>query len=325
MALPFSPALLKKAERWGFLLIGLTVAVTLGLTVFASGKSLGQQFAAMPWHAIGWLAVATLVESIMRFWRYILAADALALRVPRWRLMYYYTVGYGLIPTPGKVGTAIRLWLLKQYHGIPYSRSAPLLVMDLVSDSLALAALASFTLLVLNDSRLQTIGLILLIGLAVGLIATLLAPRLMQATLKLLYAMSGKRKPRLFARLLILARTTAQVLGPRLLLATTAFSFAGWAIVGVAIGHLITQMGAPFSAAQGSLAISLATMGGFITMMPAGVGGAEVTMAGLFTLFAVPFGMAVLATAIVRLVVLWATVLIGLALLPLALRNAPNR
>ncbi|PZP40483.1 MAG: hypothetical protein DI585_00850 [Pseudomonas fluorescens] len=326
MRLTFSPALIKKAERWIFALIGGTVVVTLGATLLASKESLGDSLYAIPWAAVGWLAFLTVVESTIRFWRYDIAARVLKLNVPFWRLMYYYTVGYALLPTPGKVGTAIRLWLLKQYHGLPYSRTAPLLIMDFVSDSIAMISLASLSLLVLDDPRLKTLGFILGAGLTVAVVATLIAPRYMAASVKMMYAATGKRSPRKFARIQMLVRTTATVLGPRLLLTTIALSFVGWALIGMGIAHLVTQFGIPFfTATEGSLVIALGTMGGFLTMMPAGVGGAEATMGGLFVMFGVPFAQAVLITALVRLLVLWFTVLAGLALLPIALRNAPNR
>ncbi|TKW61963.1 MAG: flippase-like domain-containing protein [Blastochloris viridis] len=325
MKIAFSPALVKKAERYVIGLIGLTVAVTLVVTLMAGRESLGTSISSISPSAIAWLLGLTLFESTVRFYRYDIAARALGLNVPFWRLMYYYTVGYGLLPTPGKVGVAIRLWLLKQYHGLPYSRTTPLLIMDFITDALAMASLAAFSLLLIDDPRLNTIGWVLGIGLALGLSGVLLAPRYMEGFVKMGYAMSGHRKPRTFARLLTLVRTTSQVLGIKLLFSTWALSFVGWATIGIGIAFLMQGFGhTHFGATEGSLIISLATMGGFITMMPAGVGGAEVTMAGLFTMFGVPFAQAVLATALVRLIVLWSTVLIGLGLLPIALRGIPK-
>jgi glycosyltransferase 2 family protein len=322
MKFTFSPALVKKAEHY---VIGLTVAVTLVVTLLAGRESFSASLSAISPTALLWLIGLTIFESTVRFYRYDIAARALGLKIPFWRLMYYYTVGYGLLPTPGKVGVAIRLWLIKQYHGIPYSRSAPLLIMDFITDALAMASLAAFSLLLIDDPRLNTIGYILGFGLALGLSGVLLAPRYMASFVKMGYAMSGRRRRRTFARLLMLVRTTSQVLGVKLLFSTMALSFVGWASIGIGIAMLMQGFGHQnFTATEGSLIISLATMGGFITMMPAGVGGAEVTMAGLFTMFGVPFAQAVLATALVRLIVLWSTVLVGLGLLPLALRGIPK-
>lgn len=319
--LRFDLSLLKRAERWIFALVGITVLVTLVATFLTTKQSLLDHLYNFPYAAVWWLVAATVVESLLRFWRYHTAARALGLYVPFWRMMYYYTVGYALIPTPGKVGTAIRLWLLKINHNLPYTRTAPLLAMDLVSDSIALCALAALGLAILDNPTLQSLGWLVGGALLVGLVATLLAPQLLQGVLGQLYVLGGRRKPRLFARLRQLIRQTSKVLGWRILGVTTAQSLVGWALVGLAIGHLLTALGSPMGMAEGAVTISLGTMGGFLTMMPAGVGGAEAAMGFLLSSFGAPLATVVLAVAIIRLVVLWLTVLIGLALLPFALRS----
>jgi len=322
--LRFDLSLLKRAERWIFALVGLTVLVTLGMTFLTTQKSLLEHLYNFPYHAVWWLLAATVVESLLRFWRYHTAARALGLYVPFWRMMYYYTVGYALLPTPGKVGTAIRLWLLKINHQLPYTRTAPLLAMDFLSDGIAMCALAALGLAVVDNPTLQNLGWLVGGALGVGLVVTLVAPQFLQTVVGQLYVWSGHRKPRLFARLRQLIRHTSKVLGWRILSLTTAQSFVGWALVGWAIGHLLTALGSPMGMAEGSVVIALGTMGGFLTMMPAGVGGAEATMGFLLSSFGAPLATVVLAVAIIRLVVLWFTVLVGLALLPLALRSGVN-
>ncbi|MCA3244239.1 MAG: flippase-like domain-containing protein [Alphaproteobacteria bacterium] len=319
--LRFDLSLLKRAERWIFALVGLTVLLTLVATFLTTKQSLMDHLYNFPYLAVWWLVAATAFESLIRFWRYHTAARALGLRVPFWRMMYYYTVGYALIPTPGKVGTAIRLWLLKVNHNLPYTRTAPLLAMDLVSDSIALCALGALGLAILENPTLQSLGWLVGLALGVGLVATLVAPQLLMGLVGHLYVLGGRRKPRLFARLRQLIRHTSRVLGWRVLAVTSAQSFIGWAAVGLAIGHLLTALGTPMGMAEGSVTISLATMGGFLTMMPAGVGGAEAAMGFLLSSFGAPLATVVLAVAVIRLVVLWLTVLIGLALLPFALRS----
>lgn len=325
MATTFSPQQLKKAERWIILLISATVAVTLVATLIASGRSLFTNLASIPWSAVVLLVVATIISNLLRGWRYQIAADALHLHVPPLRMLYYYTVGYALIPTPGKVGIAIRMWLLRHYHNLPYRRTAPLLIMDLITDAIANFALASVALLIAGNAKLTGVGIALALALAAGLFGTIIAPQLLGSCVKLLYWLTGKRKPRLFARLLQLINTMSQVFGGRVFLTCTLLSLAAWAILAAAVAHLVTGFGQqPLTVAGGALALTLSNIGGFVTMMPAGVGGAEVTMAGIFSLFGIPLGIAVLATALVRIVTLWFTVLVGLALLPIALRNAPQ-
>jgi uncharacterized protein (TIRG00374 family) len=321
MRIALSPTLLRKAERWGITLTALTVVVTLAFTFMSGGENMAEQLHNLPWLGLLWLFLATVAESILRFWRYHVAAQSLKIRVPILRMAYYYTIGYAFIPTPGKVGTAIRLWFLKQNHKLPYRRTAPLIVMDLVSDTLALCTLAAISLAIIDDPRLQTIGWIIGLSLVAATTLALSGPMLLRSLMKTLFRLVRKRKPRLFARILLLLQTAREILGFKTLLTTTMLSLAGWGMVGIAIGNLVTDLGTPIGAAEGSLAISLATMGGFLTMMPAGVGGAEVTMAGIFTLFGVPLVQAVLATALIRLIVLWLTVILGLILLPMAMRQ----
>lgn len=325
MRFTVSKALLKRAERWGITLTAITILVTLVFTFMAGEKSMEGHINTLPWLALIWLFLATTVESILRFWRYHVAAESLKIHVPIWRMAFYYTVGYAFIPTPGKVGTAIRLWLLKQNHNLPYRRTAPLIVMDLVSDTLALCSLSAIALAIIDDPRLQTIGWIIGLSLVAASTLALSGPVLLRSLMKTLFRLTGKRKPRLFARVMLLLQTARDILGFKTLLTTTMLSLAGWGLVGIAIGNLVTDLGYPIGAAEGSLSIALATMGGFLTMMPAGVGGAEVTMAGIFSLFGVPLVKAVLATALVRLIVLWMTVALGLALLPIAMRHTRHR
>ncbi|NBV54216.1 MAG: UPF0104 family protein [Proteobacteria bacterium] len=322
----FSPALAKKAERYGIALVALTVAITVAITLFTSHESMVATHATkLPWAAVGWLALATIIESILRFFRYHVAAKALNLPVPLWRMAYYYSVGYALLPTPGKVGTAIRLWLLKQYHGLSYSRTFPLIAMDFLSDAIAMSALACAALIFLHHPALQLLGVTLASGLIALLIYCLAGPKIMRRILKFIYVTIGRRKPKLFARLLRLNHTSSQVLGWRIMGKTILLSFVGWGLVGWGVAHLVTAMGNPLTLAQGTAVITLGTMGGFLSMMPAGVGGAELAMAGLLKMFGTPLLAAVLATALIRLFVLWLTVVIGLILLPFALKNAPNR
>lgn len=325
MKAAFTPALVRKAERWAILTVALMVGISVVATLWISGSSLVENIRRIPMHAVWVLVAATVVQNLLRFARYYIAAQAMHLHVPWYRHLYYFVVGFAMIPTPGKIGMAIRLWLLRQYHGLPYSRTAPLMVMDLVSDAIAMLALVSLSLLVLHDSRLHTLGVLAVTGLVMGTLLALVAPGILRRVLKITYGLSGKRKPRLFARLLGMVRTLSQVFGLRIMGATIGLSFVAWGLYGVAVAYLIQGFGiTSFGMAQGNLAMNLSNIGGFLSMMPAGIGGAEVSLGGVFNLFDVPMGVVVLAVVIIRLVDVWLPVLVGFLLLPIAIRNAPK-
>ena len=321
----FTAASLHKAERLAVWLIVGVVAATVVATLATSRHDLLENLSATPWMAVFWLFVATVVENMMRFWRYPIALRGLGIRVPLKPFALYYVAGFGLIPTPGKLGIAIRLWFLKQYHNLPYKRTAPVLIMDFIADGIGLCALTALVCLLAADPRFKAIGLLTGAGLVAGTAATLMAPKLMGRILRIAYVLVGKRSPRSFARMLMLIRTVSKVLGWKVLAATSFLSFAGWGVVGMAVGELMKGFGmATGNALSGTLVISLSNIGGFLTMMPAGVGGAEVSMMGMFAAFGMPLALAVLATGIARIVTLWLSVILGLAVLPVALHHRPK-
>lgn len=312
--------LLHKAQRWAVGLIGLTVAAMLVSAVASGQQALQGGWAAIPWGAIGILLLATVAESILRAWRYVSTGKALGLGVPTHLMLYYYVVGYGLIPIPGKAGTFIRLWLLKKRQNLNYGRTAPIFVMDFITDALAGFGLCAIALACLPEAHWRAIGLLVGAALLVAVCGILLAPKLLEGSLKLACRLLGKRKMRLFAKLLKLIRTTRNVLGPKILAVTFAQSFIGWALVGAATAYLVTAFGTPLSLAQGTAAAMITNIGGFLSLMPAGTGGAEVSLTGMLAVFGTPMATAVLVTTIWRLIVMWLSVVVGLVALPFALR-----
>src|SRR3546814_3586172 len=63
--------------------------------------------------------------------------------------LLHFVAGFALTTTPGKVGEALRLWLIERCHGYRYERIVPLFLGDRVADMnavmlLCLAGIAGF-------------------------------------------------------------------------------------------------------------------------------------------------------------------------------------
>jgi uncharacterized protein (TIRG00374 family) len=71
----------------------------------------------------------------------------------------------------------------------------------------------------------------------------------------------------------------------------------------------------------GPVALCASTILGFLSLMPGGMGGAEASLAGLLHLFGTPLGLALVATVLGRIAVLWLPVAVGFAVLPWALKG----
>src|SRR5690606_19335981 len=63
-----------------------------------------------------------------------------------------YFAGLGMVVTPGKVGEWLKCYLLREMHGTPFSRSAPIVIAERLTDSLGLVILGSAGLIVFGDA-----------------------------------------------------------------------------------------------------------------------------------------------------------------------------
>lgn len=281
-------------------------------------------------HHIGWAEVAqsfaqlhlhvvlagvglALINAFLRGGRYVLVARALRLSVPAGRMYLYFIAGFALLLTPAKLGTAVRLWLIKRGHGVPVRQSAPLLVVDQLTDLLAL-----LVLLVLGTAAFATpwasIGLVI-----VGITAVLTLftrPELMRMVTRLGARVIGRK--RLFAGLRRLTRNLKKGLRPSVFVACFLLSLTAWLCNVLALWWLLDNLNAPLAFSSVAFVYAASVLFGSATFVPGGVGTAEAAITTLLTLQGVPLPAAVAATLTIRLLTLWLAVAIGFIALPFA-------
>ena len=317
----FSPQRLRQLEV-GVLKVVLVTVLLFGLgAVWLGWREGWSAFAQVSGWSVLLLLLATVLENALRLYRYRIFSRALALPVAFKWVALYYLAGMALIPTPGKIGTALRLWLLNTHHGLSYARTAPMLIMDVLTDTLAMGLLVSLGLLFLPHTELMTVGGLFLLSLLAGVFVLLEVPKLGRWVIKLLHRVFGKRWPRLAGTLLKILHIIHTRMGWRTLLLATGLSFLSWALVGLALTVVLHQAGALVAWPAGPVALCASTILGFLSLMPGGMGGAEASLAGLLHLFGTPFGLALVATVLGRIAVLWLPVAVGFAVLPWALKG----
>jgi uncharacterized protein (TIRG00374 family) len=251
----------------------------------------------------------------VRCGRWQMLCRHIGLSLPFGRNALYYLSGLALGMTPGKVGEALRLWLLRRNHGAAYERTAGLFVVDRLTDALPLFAVcllgaAGFTRWAWT---LVPMGLLL-----VALTWMLVRPGALVLLVKATYGFAG-RSPRLFARLIRLLRLLPRFAEPRLLLLWSLIGLIGWLAEIYGVHLLMAALGAPISFAQAAFVFAFALLVGAIPIFPGGVGGTEAVMITLLLALGVELDVAVVATAVTRLVTLVFGTLVGLAALPMAL------
>jgi uncharacterized protein (TIRG00374 family) len=295
--------------------MGLGILVFGGLLAYGDFREVGRSLGDFNWWLLPFILLVTCGNYILRFvkWEYYLRQIGVH-DLPRLDSFLIYFSGLGMVVTPGKVGEWLKSYLLKEMQGTPVSRSAPILLAERLTDSLALLIICGAGVFAFGPNLWWVVATIA-IGSALGIGVARHRP----ASLGLI---------RFFSRMPLLRRfaghfeefyeSTYTLMEPRGVLLMTALSVASWffevlafylTLIGLgASGSMDTLLKAAFILPISTLAAAIAIFA------PGGLGVAETGITGLTQrLLDLPRSAATVATVIIRIATLWFGVVVGLA------------
>lgn len=310
------------SRRWRdlALLAVLFLLVAAGLGALASATGWDETKAALGRVSVGELAILlalSLVNYLGRSLRWLLYSRKLGLDIGFLQGMRHFLGGFAMSVTPGRVGELVRMRWIRRETGWAFERTAPLAIVDRAADLSAMALLLAVAL-TLSATGVAGGVPVAVAALAVAFAAT--RPALLKSVGDWAFRVSGRRLPRLFARVRRAARSLEVFSGPAVLLAGGALGVAGWFAEGYAFYLLLMWMGAETGLWMSVAIFIFATLAGGLTGAPGGLGGAEAAMVALLAVQGVPLEIAVPATLIIRVTTLWFAIAIGIAVFPVAER-----
>jgi uncharacterized protein (TIRG00374 family) len=271
-----------------------------------------------------WIAFAAAVglatiNYVLRFVRWEIYLGILGVKIPRVDSLLAFLSGFVLTVTPGKVGEVFKSAVLAQTHGIPMSRTAPIVIAERLSD------LIGVVLLIVLGSTGFSSGLpwaiagtgVVLVGL--GLIVWE-KPFDVLLSFVQRHPRFGRFEPKLreavvSLRLLCRPRT----LGPPLVLSVLA-----WASEGIALWVLLKGFSAPAPLVLSVFFYETASLAGALIPVPGGLGIVEgMLREQLVHLGNVPAAIATSSMILVRFATLWWAVLVGFIALGILRRRHP--
>jgi uncharacterized protein (TIRG00374 family) len=281
--------------------------------------------------ALGHYAWATAVAALglaalnylLRFCKWELYLRRLGVRIPLRDSVGIFLSGFSLTVTPGKVGEVLKSYLLREAHGVPMARTAPIVVAERLTDLVALAALALVGVGALaGGERIAWVALGL-VGVAIACVAS---ERLAHAVIDLVGAVPvvGKLAPKLRE----FYGATKELLAPTPLVLATLLSLVAWLCECVAFWLVLRGFSGPDGTVEASLKLctfiyATMTVAGALSFLPGGLGVQEIGMVKL--LIAQAHGVseptAAAATFITRLCTLWFAVVIGVVALVITQRR----
>ena len=259
---------------------------------------------------------------ILRF-HYFLTRSGVA--IPLRGTAVVQVIGFALSVTPGHIGELFKLNLIRVRTGISEIQTAPLLLLDRLTEGGGFLILALAATLAMPGLRAQIpTSNLLLVGL--GLIALFaLARRLLRDTVstKLPVGNPVSLWKRFLPYLQNLWRgleqsfTLPQIAGGLALSSVARFSD------GLVVLFAAHMLGVELALPTAVLVLAISGLAGGISLLPAGTGAVETTMVGLLALSGATVPNALTITLLSRLFSLWMWVGLGLTIVFVS-RLAPN-
>jgi uncharacterized protein (TIRG00374 family) len=309
----------------------LLVSVVLGAIVFI-GLSAYADFDEV-WHGLGefdWrympaVLALTSLNYVLRFfkWQFYLRKIGVVDFPVRESALTYYA-GLGMVVTPGKVGEWLKCYLLKEFRGTPFSRSAPIVIAERLTDSLALVVLGSAGLLVYGDAWPAFVVVV------AGGAALFAFVRNRAMARWVLVKLEGLPVVSRFAyHAHEFYESSYSILAPAALGSMTLLSVVSWGFE--IIGFYLVLMGLGLEGGwdvllKAGFIMSAATLASALLLTPGGLGVAEGGITGLSqVLLDLAKGPAAVGAIVIRFCTLWFGVIVGLVALALVSRELSQR
>lgn len=299
------------------LVLGLVVFA--GLSIYADINQMGRAVLKFPWELFAPILGLTFFNYVLRFgkWSFYLRCLGISgLRVTDSLLIFFG--GLAMVITPGKVGEWLKSYLLERYTGVPFARTAPIVVAERLTDGLALLLLAAAGLVRFGIGLPVAAGVILLAAAIVGVS---------------LNRRAGEVAAALVERLPVVGRYAGWVrefhggagvlFRPGNLVVATLIGLVSWSGECLAFYLVLKGLGADGGAdllVKGAFILSVASLGSSLMLSPGGLGIAEGGITGLTQLLVgLPPAESAVAALLIRLGTLWFGVSVGTAALALLL------
>jgi uncharacterized protein (TIRG00374 family) len=305
-------------KRWIWIAIVMVIGVAAALTL-GDVRHLGDRLDGFHWTAFAAALGLALGNYAIRFLRWQLYLRRREVAVPTGSSALVFGAGLSLSITPAKLGELMKSYLLRELHGIPAVRTAPIVIAERVTDLIALLALAVFgvagygvaSTLVIVAGGLIALGLVLLAWPRPTrwLLDVATRPRSLRRLREPLHEMYGG---------------LASLCRPSTLVAATALAIPAWACECVGFALIVNAFpGAHVDLGLAIVIYAATTIAGALSFLPGGLGVTEGAMTMLLVSGAAHLDRATAldATLLTRLATLWFAVGLGLGCLAIARRR----
>ena len=299
-------------KKW-LLLAVLTVGVFVALVGYGDFDGTIDEIGNLPIsYLLAGLGLA-LSNYLLRFLRWAFYLKVLKIEAPVDISALVFLSGLAMSITPGKAGELVKCYLLNSKTQVPVSRSAPVVVMERLTDviSVIILGLTGFVLLPVPVIVVLAVALVVSV---IGLMFALSRHALRLTGLPILSKWSELLRDS--------QEGFKELAAPRVMVVGVAIGAVAWFAEGLALWVILRGIGSEIDLVRALPIYAAATLVGAVTALPGGLVGTEGSMLAFLQQSGVTRAGASAGTVLIRLVTLWFAVLVGLLAL-LALRRIP--
>ena len=290
----------------------LGVVVYAGVTFFVDYNDVASSLAGFNWALLPLILGLTTMNYLFRFvkWEYYLRVIGVKGLKRRDSFLIFFS-GLGMVITPGKVGEWLKSYLLREVHGTPIVRSAPILIAERLTDSIALLIICAAGVFVFGDFWPAFVVV------AVGAVLFVAVSRHRPTAMRIIHL--GDRIPvvkRFVPQIEEFYESTYALMSPRAVILMGALSTFSWFFE--VLGFYFTFIGLGLDGGsdlllKSAFILPIATLASALLLTPGGLGVAEGALVTLsVALLDISRSAAAVATFIIRFGTLWFGVIIGL-------------
>ena len=252
----------------------------------------------------------------VRFLRWQFYLGQLGHSIPVGKSLCFYLGGFAFTITPGKVGEATRSIYLKLY-GVPYVGSVAMLFVERFVDVIAMVLLVLLVGLEFEDTFTMTIVLAVAL---LAIIPIIHSGRLHAFLNHLTNGIDNQKSQSLLVRSLRLMPAASILLRNRPLYGGIAAGLLAWCLEGYAFYLILGFLGLDVQPLVAIGIYATSSLAGALSLIPGGLGSAEVVMGSLLLLVGSDMPTAISATLIFRVMTLWVAVAVGIVMTLIAER-----
>ncbi|NLH61580.1 MAG: flippase-like domain-containing protein [Ignavibacteriales bacterium] len=298
--------MLQKIKNKIYISLGLTGLIYLAFTIYADYELVYESFSRFPVFIIPLVLLLVFSNYFTRFLKWDYYLGLLNIQIKKRDSFTIFMSGLIMSVTPGKMGEVLKSYLLKQISGAPVSKTAPIVVVERITDFVSLVFIALIGAYIFDYGRM----IVLFTGLFFLIVILAISNR--NLSLKLIEAVSGLRIARKYAGNLKSAyESSYTLLRGKPLLLMSLLSLLSWFLECLGYYIILVNFKVEVSIIWSSFVYCFSTIIGAITMLPGGLGVTDGSLTYLVSKQGIPLSTAVASTFIIRAATLWFAVLVG--------------